>query len=387
MDPLPRFEPSPNHSSKPGSPRVLWDMTFTTRTMTGTRVYTHNLYDALLRVSDWNFVKVYGSSETNTHGRGKLQGNLQNIAWLFGRAEKQAKQMRPDLYHSAAYLGPWRLPCPGVLNVFDTSYLAYPHQFDWRWKMYARTVIPNAVKHASAVLTLSEHARGEIVRAYNLPCERVHIVAPGIGAEFRPVSDPIILQALRAKYELADNYVLYVGARHPRKNLPALVRALEMVRGKHPDLQFVIAGPVDRNSEPLPDLASVNGRPALRQVDFVPQQDLAALYSGARAFFYASKLEGFGIPPVEAMACGTPVVTAPNPPMPEVLGDAALYTDDDSPSALAQGMLRLLSDAALAQELRERGISRARMYTWENAAHKTLGIYQEILARSKRFDA
>lgn len=368
-------------------PTVLWDMTFALRSMTGTRVYTHKLYEALTELSDWNFLQVNGGAPTTARPRGNFSTSAQSVLWLLKNAERQAKQIQPDLYHSAAYLGPWRLPCPSVLNVFDTTYLAYPRHFDWKWRVYARTIIPRAIRSATAVLTLSGHARDEILKAYRVPRERVRIVAPGIGAEFQPHRDVVRLARLRAKYGLAENYLIYVGGREPRKNLPALVKAFEIVRRAYPDLQFVIAGPRAKPAENSHVMESSSAAPAIREPGFVPQEDLPALYAGARAFFYASMLEGFGMPPLEAMACGTPVVTAPNPPMPEVLGDAALFTADDSPAALAQGMLRLLSDNTLARELGARGVARAKHFTWENAARKTIEVYQELLAQSGRADA
>lgn len=384
MAPLTATLPNLSGSNPVTTPRILWDMTFAARSLTGTRVYTHNLYETLTRVSDWNFLQVGGATENRAGPRGSLGGNIQNILWLLRRAERRAQDIQPDLYHSAAYLGPRHLPCPGVLNVFDTTYLAYPQHYDWKWKFYARTFIPRAVRSASAVLTLSEHSRGEILKAYDVPRDKVHIVAPGVGSEFHPDWDAAALKQLRAKYGLAENYLLYVGGRDPRKNVPALIKAFEIVRHEIPDLQFVIAGPPDKRAGGLSPVPASDAAPALCELDFVPQTDLPALYAGARAFFYASMLEGFGMPPVEAMACGTPVVTAPNPPMPQVLGDAALYTADDSPQALARGVLQVLSDNALAQELRTRGLARAKIYTWENAARKTLEIYREVLTRSGR---
>lgn len=384
MAPLTAKLPNIFGSNAIASPRILWDMTFAARSLTGTRVYAHKLYETLTRVSDWNFLQVGGVTENGAGPRGSVRGSAQNILWLLRRAERRAHDLQPDLFHSAAYLGPWKLPCPGVLNVFDTTYLAYPQHYDWKWKFYARTFIPRAVRSASAVLTLSEHARGEILKAYDLSRDKVHIVAPGVGPEFHPDWDGAALKLLRAKYGLAENYLLYVGGRDPRKNMPALIKAFELVRREIPELQFVIAGPRDKHSGTLPRIQASDAAPALCELDFVPQSDLPALYAGARAFFYASMLEGFGMPPVEAMACGTPVVTAPNPPMPQVLGDAALYTADDSPRALAQGVLELWRNNALARELRARGIARAKIYTWENAAQKTLEIYREVLARSGR---
>lgn len=365
-------------------PRVIWDMTFAARNLTGTRVYTRNLFDATAAVGPFDLSQMSGTPERDTARRGILRHNLRNILWLWSEAEKELTRRQPDLFHAAAFLGPRRAPCPMVANIFDTTYVAYPKQYDWKWRLYAATFIPLTVKKAVAILTLSEHARGEIVRTYDVPRERVHIVAPGIGPEFHPFDDPAALAAMRAQYGLGDNYLIHAGEMHPRKNLPALLAAFSQARREMPDLQFALVGPGELSVPLKRAIADLGIAGAVRRLDFVPQADLPLLYAGARAFVHASRMEGFGIPPVEAMACGIPVISAPNPPMPEVLGEAAFFTANDSPAALADGILRVLKNEALAHALAARGVQRARIYTWENSARKTISIYKSVLAERKR---
>ena len=365
-------------------PRVVWDMTFTIRSQTGTRVYTQNLYQTLRATSAWEFVELYGTREIGPRGRGNLKSNAQNIWWLLNGAERQVKLQPPDLYHAAAFLAPLRVPCPFVLNVFDTTYIEFHQHYDWKWNFYARTFIPNGIKNASAILTLSEHARGEIVRAYRVPRERVTVVPPGIGAEFQPPARAEAIAAMRAKYGVSENYLIHGGGAHARKNVPALIAAFARLCDTMPDLTLTLYGPHVLESARIREAIQAHGlAKRVTLLGYIPPQDLPALLAGARAFVYASKLEGFGMPPVEAMACGTPVVSAPNPPMPEVLGDAAYLTENDSPEALAVGRTRVLKDDVLAQTLRARGMERARLYTWENAARKTLAVYENILAKQK----
>lgn len=364
-------------------PRVAWDMTFTVRSVTGTHVYTRNLYDAIARAGEFELCELYATQEKGPKRRGTLRANARNIQWLLFDAERELKRVPPVLFHAAAFFGPRRVPCPIIVNVFDITYLTFPREFDWKWQTYARTAIPHTIKNAAAVLTLSKHARGEIVRAYHIPQERVHIVPPGIGAEFRPTTEGEALAALRAKYNLAADYMLYVGGRNPRKNLPVLVEAFGLTRREFPELQFAIAGPRGHHKSSDDAIANAALAPFIRELDYVPQADLPLLYAGARVSVFASKLEGFGMPPVEAMASGTPVVSAPHSPMPEVLGDAALFTPDDSPAALATGILRVLKDHDLAQSLRARGLERARLYSWDESAHKTMDIYREVLAQTR----
>lgn len=368
--------------SSPSRPRVIWDMTFTVRSLTGTRVYTQKLFHAIAARPEFELSEIYGTREVGAARHGTLRANAQNILWLVANGRRELNRQRPALFHAAAFLSPLRPPCPMVLNLFDTTYVTYPRNLDWKFRFYANTFIPASIKRAAAILTLSEHARGEIVRIYNVSPERVYIVTPGVGAEFHLVADTQGIEAVRTKYGLGENYLIYVGGRNRRKNVPNLIRAFAKARGEFPALEFVMAGPKESNAPVDAALAEVGLAHAIHQLDYVPEADLHMLYAGARADVFASRMEGFGMPPVEAMACGTPVVAAPNAPMPQVLGDAAWFTENDSPDALAAGILRVLNDDALAQTLRARGLERARLYTWEGSAQKTIGIYQEILART-----
>jgi glycosyltransferase involved in cell wall biosynthesis len=366
-------------------PRVVWDMTFTIRSRTGTHTYTHNLYRAVDARQQVELQQVYGTRAVGHKRRGGSLPAAKNMWWLARGLERELNARAPDLFHAAAYLGPRRAPCPVVVNVFDTAYLTYPQYFDWKWHAYARFVIPHTVRNAAAVVTLTEHAREEIIRAYNVPAQRVHIVAPGIGGEFQPEPDAFLIAQLRARYGLRENYLLYLGATNGRKNIPALVEAFARLRAEFPQLTLVLAGP-----RQLDDAATTQAIRAhaventVTRLGHIPQSDLPLLYAGARAFVYASKWEGFGIPPVEAMACGTPVVAAPNPPMPQVLGDAACWANNDSPAALAMAIRRVLNDDALTQTLRDKGIARARMFTWEGAAQALLQIYADVLHSRKK---
>lgn len=364
----------------PALPRVIWDTTFAQREWTGTRIYTRNLYHAVAATQRVTLQELRRARASHGAPRRGALSAAQNILWLTRGLERALNARAPDLLHVAAYVGPRRAPCPIIANIFDITYLAYPQDFDWKWRAYARWVIPHTARTAAAIVTLSEHARGEIIRAYQLAPERVHIVAPGIGSEFHP---PIALSAVeksRAQYNLSADYLLYVGAANERKNISALIAAFARLRADFPRLTFVLAGhPFSSRDKVTQALRAHAVENAVTRLAYVPQADLPLLYAGARAFVYASKLEGFGMPPVEAMACGTPVVAAPNPPLPDVLGAAAYWADDDSPAALARAIRRVLTDETLAQTLRARGIARAQMYTWQDAARKTIQVYENVL--------
>lgn len=361
-------------------PRIVWDMTFASKSRTGTRVYARNLFAALRQRRAWEFVETSAAEQMRAEGTGNALTGARNVWWLRAQLPQLLAKQNADLVHAAAYLGATRAPCPMVVNVLDTTYLARPNEFDWKWRLYARTLIPPTVRRAAAVLTLSEHARGEIVRAYGLPRDKVQVVYPGTGAEFVRGCEAERLAQVRAAYQLDAPYLLFVGAQEPRKNIPAYLGALGLVRREFPNMLLALVGPRGRGSAELGRVIDAQGLShAVRELGFVPSADLPALYAGAAAMLYASRLEGFGMPPVEALACGAPVVAAPNPPLPEVLGDAALWAEDDSPAALAQGVLHVLREPALVERLRATGLARAREFTWERAAELTCQVYERVL--------
>lgn len=357
----------------------MWDMTFAYNSMTGTRVLARQLTTALRKLDVYEIVEVTARAGGDAQKTNRANG-IGNVWWLGRELSRVLETEHAALLHVAAYVGPRRAPCPSIANIFDTTYLTYPNDFDWKWRAYAQVFIPNTIRRASAVLTLSEHAKSEIARHYKLLPEQVNVVYPGVSGVFCRTADAETINAAREKFDLPENYLIFVGAQMPRKNIPALIQALGKLGDDLGNLTLVLVGPRERGSSEIQRVISELGlRARVRELGFIGDVDLAVLYQGARAFVYASKLEGFGMPPVEAMACGTPVVCAPNPPMPEVLGDAAYFTQNDSPEALAEGIARVLKDEALAQTLRARGIARAQMYTWENAARKTLAVYQQVL--------
>lgn len=369
-----------NPSALGSRPRVLVDMTFAAKSLTGTRVFAQNLLDAMRAQNRYDLKALNANETKHSEKTGNVFTGLRNLWWLQSGLPRVINAQRAALLHVAAYVGPRYAACPVLVNVFDTTYLTYPRDFDWKFRFYARRIIPFTVKNAAAILTLSEHARAEIARAYNLPRAKIQIVYPGVVSEFRPTADVGTIAQVRARHGLNDEYLLFVGAQQARKNIPALVGALSQVRTECPNLSLVLIGPRGSDSPEIQrSIRELDLEHAVRDLGYVANVGLPALYSGARAFVYASKLEGFGMPPVEAMACGVPVIAAPNPPLPEVLGDAAYFAQDDSPGALAQAIRVVLRDHGMANELRARGLERARAFTWERAARATINIYDALL--------
>lgn len=384
-------------------PRVIMDLSFASKSRTGTRVYAEQLCAALTALGEYQILSV-GSrtrsfpSESAKSAKADLGQSLRripfadplanlfsgarNLWWLQAQLPRLLGQTRAALVHAAAFLGPLRAPCPMVVNVFDTIYLDYPAEFDAKWHLYARFLIPPTVRRAAAIITLSRDAKRHIVQAFGVPSERVRVIPPGVGAEFRITATPAQFRETRAKFRLGERYLLFVGATEPRKNVASLVDALALVRHQFPDLELALVGPRGGGWKAIEDSISRHGlRNAVHELGFIASSDLASLYAGAQAFVFPSLAEGFGIPLIEAMASGTPVVVAPNAPTPEVVGDAACLALGSDSRALAEAVSRILSDPFYAADLVERGRAHAALYTWERAARETAQVYRDVLGK------
>ncbi len=292
-----------------------------------------------------------------------------------------------DLLH-VTYNAPPLSPCPTVVTIHDISFEHYPQFFSPRDRLILKTLVPLSARRAAHVLTVSQHAKREIVERYGLSPDKVTVTYEAAGEQFRPIGDPASLQAVRAKYAIPDGpFVLALGNLQPRKNIARLVEAFAAVSrndisSRNVISYLVIAGKAQwRESEvhQAVQRAGLTGRVLFP--GYVDDADLPALYSAATVFVYPSLYEGFGLPPLEAMACGTPVISTNAASLPEVVGDAALLVEPTDTGALAQALHDVLTQPALVADLRQRGLRRAAQFSWDRCAAETLAVYAAALAR------
>jgi glycosyltransferase involved in cell wall biosynthesis len=282
-----------------------------------------------------------------------------------------ARRPRPDVLFVPAHVLPLLCPVPAVVTVHDLGYRHFPgahppaqrRYLDWSTRFSARA--------AAHVLADSIATRADLARFYAIPESKVTVVYPGRDESLRRV-DP---EPVRARYNLPAGYVLHVGTLQPRKNLARLIDAVAALQPHRPGLTLVLAGRPGWLSEPILAQARANAA-VVRLLDYVPDEDLPGLYSGAAVFAFPSLYEGFGFPVLEAMACGVPVVCANAASLPELAGDAALLVDPADTAALAAALDHLLADAALRQTLVARGYAQIQRFTWSSAAAQTLQVLE-----------
>jgi glycosyltransferase involved in cell wall biosynthesis len=289
-----------------------------------------------------------------------------------------------DVFHFLAHLdAPTRLPGHVVVTVHDLIPLLLRERYErgrpLRYRVQ-RALERRVLARARLLLADSERTRLDLERLLGIDATRVRVAPLGVSARFRPAA-AAETAALRARHGLAHPYLLYVGGIDPRKNVPVLLEAYGRLRATQPEApDLVLAGDMEHDPH-LPALHAQAQRlklgEAFRVLGFAQDEELPALLAGALAFVFPSSYEGFGLPPLEAMACGTPVVATSAGSLPEVLGDAALLAPPDDTDGLAAALARITGDEALRATLRARGLERAAGYSWERTARATLAAYRE----------
>ncbi len=295
----------------------------------------------------------------------------------------RARALGLDLLHSPYFIKPYAgLPCPSVVTIYDLLGWRFPQTLSPRGRLLYRLTMGLAVRGADALITISQSAREELALRYRLPRERIAVTPLAASPRFAP-QPPAALAAARACYGLPESYVLYLGSNKPHKNLERLIWAWERASaGADPAgpvgrAQLVLAGHEDpQHPEVRRALAECGLGARARLLPNVADEDLPALYSGASVFAFVSYYEGFGLPPLEAMACGAPVLCAHASSLPEVVGDAALTVDPYSTDEIAAGLARLLSHPELRRDMSERGLRRAGEFSWRRTALATLRAYE-----------
>ena len=283
-----------------------------------------------------------------------------------------------DLVLAPDFVAPPAARARTIVTIHDLSYLAMPQYADPGLRRYLTAAVPRSLRRAAHVVAVSAATRQDAIRYLGLPPARVSVVYNGVDAAFRRLPPPD-LAAARARLDLPERFILTVGTLEPRKNHLGLLRAFARLHAELPDVPLLIAGRRGWLDQPIFDMVEQLGlQAAVRFLGGVPDADLPALYSAAAVVAYPSWYEGFGLPPLEAMACGTPVVTSTAAALREVCGDAALFADPADDCALAEALRRALSDETLRAQMAERGSRQAAGFTWERTAAGLVEVFGRV---------
>jgi glycosyltransferase involved in cell wall biosynthesis len=377
--------------------RIGIDYTAAARQGGGIGRYTRELVAALLRLDAYNryaiFAAVGGLKSGGwrleiEHLRSLISGfkfraipitdNWLHRLWQRLRLPIPAEVITGplDIFYSPDFVLPPTLRATRtLLTVHDLSFLHYPDAFVPSLRQYLERVVPRSVARADRVLADSKSTRDDLVAHFGTPPEKVQVLYSGVDTRFHPKKESGEQKRLRGKYGIESPYVLSVGTLQPRKNYVRLIKAFANL--PLADLQLVIAGGRGWLYEDIFAEAEKHGD-RVRILGFVDDADLPALLRNAALFAFPSLYEGFGLPVLEAMACGVPVVCSNASSLPEVAGDAALMVDPLDVDGLAETMARVLEDADLQQEMIDKGLAQAARFTWEVAARQLLDVFETL---------
>ncbi len=274
-------------------------------------------------------------------------------------------------------------PCPMVLTIHDLSFKLFPRTHSLRNVIWTRSLVPVSVKRSWRIIAVSNNTKLDLIRLMNVSNRKVEVVHEGVSKEFSPNTGPGDREALD-RYGIVKPYLLFVGTLEPRKNINLLIKGFDKVTGDFPDVHLVLAGRRGWMAQAIFD--ELERRELLGKVHitgYVRDRDLPVLYRGAAALIYPSLYEGFGLPPLEAMASGTPVIVSQGSSLPEVVGEAGLYVNPLDADELADKIKQVLGDKDLAANLKAKGLERAALFSWKKAAARTLDILRDAASAKK----
>lgn len=285
-----------------------------------------------------------------------------------------------DVFHGTNYAVPRGRTARLVVTIHDLTLLRHPHLGTGTLSRFVRRT-SRAATEAHRIIADSESTRRDIIDLLGVPANKLRVVYPGCDLRFQPMLRTAARAYVRDRHGLGDPYILHVGTLEPRKNLDTLVKAYARLRRERRIQHgLVLVGERGWKYESIFKLVDQLGlQDAVRCTGAVPAADLPALYNAADLFVYPSLYEGFGLPPLEALACGTPVITSSVSSLPEVVGDAALLVDPGDEEGLALAMAEVLGDGERRRHMRERGLEQARRFSWERCARETLAVYEEAM--------
>jgi glycosyltransferase involved in cell wall biosynthesis len=367
--------------------RIAFDGTTLQPHQTGVGYYTeHLLRHLLLEAPQDEFVvlsnrPVWASSPLPDRVR-ILPGYrfpIRNV-WMQTLLPAALGRIRPDVAHFTNSIAPLAKRVPAVITIHDMTLNLFPRLHPLRKQVLTRPLVALAARQADAIITVSYSARRDILRLTGVPAHRVHVIHEAAAPAFQPIHDRECLESVRHRYGLGERIILYVGTIEPRKNLPRLIEAYgRLHRAGDLPHQLVCVGPQGWGYQEVQHcIDALELGEAVRLTGYVPFADLAPLYNLSEIFVFPSLYEGFGLPVIEAMACGIPVITAANSSFREIVDGAAEAIDPLKTDAIAEALLRLSQDAERRRELGRNGLRRAQEFSWARAARETLTVYREV---------
>lgn len=359
----------------------------------GIVIYLLNLVLNLRKIDDRNEYTLFFGSKKNipqnifnfgfNYDIPKIPADSQllKILWAHLYLPYAINKHKIDVFHETTFISPVFKKCPVVLTIYDLAYLYLPGCFAFRQRLYFKTLISRSIRQSDLIIAISENTKKDIINDFNVPPERIRVIYGGVDDIFRPLVDKNEIEEIKKIYKIKKDFILAVSLISPRKNMIRLIKAFKLLKDqKRIDIQLVIVGKKGWLYEDVFREAVSSGlEDDIIFCGHVPKEHLLLLYNAASVFAYPSLYEGFGLPVLEAMACGCPVVSSNTSSMPEVCQDTALLVDPEDIEELSESLYKLFSDESLKNDLIGKGLANVKKFSWVKTAKETLLAYNESI--------
>ena len=336
-------------------------------------VFVHEERRALLGIEEGKVVRVVSVPD---------QRPAERLLWEQLAFPRLVQALGVDLLHSLHYTRPWRLGCKSVVTFHDMTFFLFPQLHTHAKRVFFPLAIRTSARLADALVAVSENTRKDSIRLLDIPPGKIFTTPLGVSEDFHQIQDRELLERARRKFNLPEKFILYLGVVEPRKNLPFLLRCYASAIEQGLAHRLVIVGRLGWMYEDVfEQVESLELQENVHFAGFIPRQDLPMVYNLADLFVYPSVYEGFGLPVLEAMACGTPVITSNVSAMPEIVGEAGILLPPNDEAAFTQTIMNLLDGTSKRVELSKRGIQRSAQYTWKRTATDTLEVYKLLFEK------
>jgi len=360
--------------------RIGFDTSTYSLTKGGTTVYLKNLIKNIHKISPSEEIFEYQLSTNKYSGytiSKKLETIYRELIWQQKSLPKMALKDKVNLIHYPNHYCTLNSKLPTIVTFHDIYILRNPQAFTKWHSKFANFLFPKVVKRANHIIAISEFTKNELVQYLDVPEEKITVIYNGVDYKFKTIHDEDLLNQIKNKYKIKNPFLLYVGAIEPRKNINLMINSFCQIRSKmNIDLVVVSFGGWN-NKELLNMINESPGKDYIRLLGYLPEEELPVIYNLALGLIYLSSYEGFGLPMVEAMASGCPVIASSNTVAEEIVGKAGALINPNNEEEIVESVTRLLNES-YRHEIIEQGLNRAKNFSWEKCAKETLTIYQKF---------
>jgi len=358
------------------------------KNIAGSGVYARNIINIWKKKEgNKNTIFLFSSKRPSEIDLGKkknifarLINGIKDILWMQIVLPFKLKKNNVDIIFCPAFLGPILSHCPIIVAIHDMSFIRYPQTLDRLFLLYVKILLPLIKRKADVILTISEFSKTEIIKLLKVPKEKIKVIYEGCDEKFKVINDEVRIIKVKNKYSLFQQFILNVGTLEPRKNIISLITAFNSLKKKQLiEHKLVLCGPKGWHYKDIfKKTKELKLENEIIFLGFIPEEDLPFLYNVAQVFVYPSLYEGFGLPVLEAMSCGCPVITSNVSSLPEIVGNSAILVDPLNTEELEQAILKVIKNEDLRKDLIKKGINRSKMFSWEKAAEDTYAILKRI---------